>query len=94
MESKSPAENLAECNRIGVDLWITDAKVALTFLDLAESTNIPEDPSRRIGEAYRAYQSILSFLARLNPTAEQNRILSDLVGTLETRLRTVGALVK
>ena len=93
MEVKSPAENILDSNSIGVDLQITDARVALTFLDLAETTNIAEDKSRRIAEALKAHTSILHFLARLNPTAEQSLVLKDLMGALEARLTAAGAII-
>ena len=44
MDTKSPAQNISESNSIGVDLQITYARVALTFLDLAESTHVAQAP--------------------------------------------------
>ncbi len=93
MEMKSPATNISESNRIGVDLQIADARVALTLLDLSETTKIVESKARRIDEAHTAYTSILHFLTRLTPTEEQGLLLDDLLGTLKTRLLAAGVQI-
>lgn len=90
MRAKSPAESIAEANVAAVDLLITDAKTALTLLDLAETTSRPEDRSRRIEEAHRAYETIFSALGRLSPTTEQIKVLAGRLKTLKARLRSKG----
>ncbi|MGI4756778.1 MAG: hypothetical protein ACRYGF_08010 [Janthinobacterium lividum] len=42
MNAKSLAENMSESSSIGVDLQMTDARGALTFLDLTETTHVAE----------------------------------------------------
>lgn len=71
-------------------MQITDARVALTFLDLSECTNNAENKSGRIGEAYTAYKSILHFLTQLTPTEEQGLVLDGLLSTLKTCLLAAG----
>jgi hypothetical protein len=93
MANKPHAQIIAESHLIGVDLLITDAKTALTLLDLAESSETAELKSRRIEEARDAHETILSFLRRLNPTAEQSAILSAKLHTLKARLTAADRLV-
>lgn len=93
MNRKSLDEAITDSQQISIELLMTDAKTALTFLDLARTTDIAEIRSRRIAEAVRSYQSILYFLQRLNPTADQNQILSGDLETLKTRLNEAGATV-
>jgi hypothetical protein len=87
MKQKSIAENISDSNHIKVELLITDAKTALTLLDLAETTRVAEDRSRRIRQALRAYQSILSFLTRLSPSVAQAETLHQNLETIKNRLR-------
>lgn len=46
------------------DVFMTDADLALTFLDLAETTVVEEDRLRRRAEARRAYYAILTFVSK------------------------------
>lgn len=76
-----------DSHQVSVELLITDARTANTLLDLAETTAIAEFRSRRIEEAHHAYQSILHFLARLNPTPEQMETLRQEIEKLKARLK-------
>ncbi len=93
MNPSSFAASIAESNLIGVDVQITDARLAHTFLDMADATNIGENRSRRVDEAHTAYTSILHFLTRLTPTAEQDLVLTDLLRTLKMRLVAAGVVI-
>jgi hypothetical protein len=90
MEPKSAAENISDSSHIGAEFLISDARTALTLLDLAATTDSPTDRSRRIAEAYKAYTSILSFMGRIDPGAEQMNILRSEMETLALRLREAG----
>jgi hypothetical protein len=87
MRTNPFAKNISALNQIGVELLITDAKTALTFLDLAETSKIAESRSRWIREAHRAYQTILHLAARLSLSEEQREILNAQMKTLKHRLR-------
>ncbi|KAA6463195.1 hypothetical protein DYQ86_07710 [Acidobacteria bacterium AB60] len=76
-----------------MDLLITDARLALTLLELAETTKVEEDHRRRIGEATHAYETIVHFLARVTPTKEQLEELNGELTTLRERLSLVGVHV-
>lgn len=86
MDPELLARNFSETNRVSVEFLISDAKIALTLLDLAATTENARDESRRIEEAHHAYRSILSFLSRLNPTKEQADILKKNLAMLKARL--------
>jgi hypothetical protein len=90
MNRQSSAENISGSDWIGVELLITDAKLGLTFLDLAKTTGNPEFRSRRIAEARRAYRTILFFVAQLELTGEQRQLLSEDLEALEAGLRAAG----
>jgi hypothetical protein len=94
MKLDSLSENMSESNRIGVELMITDSKTALTLLDLAATTAVPEDRTRRIGEAHVAYRTIVSYRQRLSATPEQDKQLGELLKVLEGRLEEAGVKVK
>jgi hypothetical protein len=86
MKPERLAANISDAKQICVDLLITDTKVGLTLLDLAETTGNTADRSRRIRSARKAYRSILSLLARLRPRAEEAKILSKNLQTIKARL--------
>ena len=90
MSTASLAENISGSNFNAVELLITDAKTALTFLDLAATFRVPEDRSRRIAEARRAYETILSFLPRLEPNEAQEEVLSRELQIVKSRLIEAG----
>ena len=91
MKPESPPLSIAEAHKISVELLITDATLALNLLDLAETTEIAKDRTRRIAEAHRAHDSILSLLPRLKPTRRQMEVLSGSLQRLEARLKAADA---
>ncbi|HEV2462811.1 MAG TPA: hypothetical protein VGT04_03330 [Acidobacteriaceae bacterium] len=90
MEPKPAAANISESSLIGGEFLISDARTALTLLDLSQSAASTGIHARRVGEAYKAYRSVLSFMQRLDPTAEQMNILNNEVETLAQRLKAAG----
>jgi hypothetical protein len=93
MTTKPISETIADSNQSGFALMLTDARIGLLFLDLAETTNSAEQRFRRIAEAHHAYQSILAFLPRLRPTPLQKEILSRELSTLKDRLQEAGVSI-
>jgi hypothetical protein len=93
MTQSRAAKNISEANRISVELLITDARTAITLLDLAETSSIPEHRSRQIREAHHAYETIVIFLARLAPSPEQMEVLNRAIDTLKKRLKVAGTPV-
>ena len=90
MNRNSVIRNISESNAIGVDLLISDCRMGLTLLDMAETTDLPENRSRRIEEAHHAYDTVVHFLQRLSPSGEQGRELKASLTKLADRLRAAG----
>ena len=84
--------NLRVSNMIGMDFLVTDAELALTFLDMARASSNEENRSRRTREARRAYDTILKRLPKLKPEPEQLEKLNDLLTVLRKRLIEAGGL--
>lgn len=74
------AELIDRTNSVGVEFLRTDIEAALTFLQVAESSNSPETRTRNFGKALRGYTTVLHFLPRVIPTDEE---LSDMRNKLE-----------
>jgi hypothetical protein len=89
----SGSHEMADVNEASVTLLLTDAEVALTFLDMAEVTSFPESRSRQIGEALTAFRSITKLSPRFVFTREQRRSLDEKLSVLRTRLLDAGVAV-
>jgi hypothetical protein len=85
--SRSPAE---DANNIGVEFLLTDLEIAMTFLDVAEVSRIPETVRRNHQNARDAYDSVLRLLHYVTPDARQQRVIDDKLRTLKARLEAVG----
>lgn len=94
MDSKRVIDNLREANEAGVNLLLTDVETALTFLDAAEVGSNPEDRSRRIRSARKAYETILRLRPRFTLDAAQTAALDKGLKVLRERLIHAGALEK
>jgi hypothetical protein len=81
---------MEESNRIGVQFLIADLGVALTFLDVAETTRSEEVRKRNRDNAHTAYDAVQRFLGRLSPSKEERTELDARLSTLRTRLRELG----
>lgn len=88
------AQIISDSNRIGVDYLITDVRLALTLLALADTTHVASHRSRRIDEAFRAYTTVLHLHARLSPTPEQVEELRRELATLKDRLQLAGVSLR
>jgi hypothetical protein len=87
VDDKTVARTISESNRIGVEFLLTDCQVALTLLDLAETTSVPEDRARRVGEAQEAYDTIVHLVRRLSPTGSETEELNANLSRLKNRLQ-------
>ncbi len=83
-------ENIADANEAGVQFCLTDTETGLVFLNLAGTTHSDESRTRQVGEAHKAYQSILHLLERLHPSLEQQVTLLERLGLLRTGLVAAG----
>lgn len=91
MERESAAENILAANRLSVNMLIEDADIGLALLKVAQTT--VQHRSRRVGEAHKAYKSILSSLDRLSPDATQMQTLANRIKALAEALKAAGVQV-
>lgn len=91
MDAKRVEDNLRDANEAGVNLLMTDAEIALTFLDAAKITSDAAGAARKIREARRAYDSILHLIPRFTLSEEQSETLDERLSLLRERLRRIGA---
>jgi hypothetical protein len=75
-----------EYQRLMADAMLADADLALTFLDLADSTKIIKDQKRRQREATTAYETITVALPTFVLTTEQRILLNRKLTLLKLRL--------
>ena len=92
MNAKRIEENLRDASDAGVQLLLTDADIALTFLDAAKISANKEGRSRRIHEARKAYDSILHLMTHLKPDPAQLEVLNKRISKLRQRLIEAGGL--
>ena len=64
-------EEFSDTNRAGVDMLLTDLDTALTFMDVAQTSQIQDTIERNHKNARKAYDSVLCFLQKLKPDAGQ-----------------------
>ena len=81
---------MEESNRIGVEFLIADVSVALTFLEVAETTRSEGVRKRNRENARVAYEAVQHFLPRLCPSEEELAELEVKLSTLKTRLLGLG----
>lgn len=82
--------NPGDGNRIGLEFLFTELDLAMTFLDVAQTTGIQETVARNHRNARTAYDTVLSLLKTLTPTATQQIAIDDRLTVLKTRLLAVG----
>jgi hypothetical protein len=87
------SERFHNANQTGVELLLVDLDLALTFLDVADTSHIEETRQRNRNNARKAYDTVLRLLETLKPDAGQRRAIDAKLVLLKTRLQAVGELV-
>jgi hypothetical protein len=82
--------NFADLNQIGVDFLLTDLDLAMTFMDIAAASHIPETILRNHNNARKAYDAVEHLLGKLTPDAGQRQEIDTKLALLKTRLQAVG----
>ena len=77
-------------NRASVDFLFTDCDLAMTFLDVAGTTAIPETAQRNRQNARKAYNAILRAIPKLVLSAAERQSIENKLSALRTRLETAG----
>jgi hypothetical protein len=73
-----------------VDFLLSECDLALTFLDVADATAIPETAQRNRGNARKAYDVILRYMPKLVLSAAESQYTQTKLSTIRTRLEAVG----
>jgi len=84
------AKNMDFANRLGVEFMFTDCDLAMTFLDVADTTTIPETAQRNRQNARKAYDAILYYRAKRVLSAAETKSIEDKLTALRTRLEAAG----
>ncbi|MFP5236996.1 MAG: hypothetical protein ACLGSD_13940 [Acidobacteriota bacterium] len=87
---KSTRQIMAESNQIGVQFLLADLATGITFLNVAEVTQIAATRERNYGSAWTAYRTVLRLLPRVTPTVEQQAELTAKITELKRRLTAAG----
>lgn len=69
---------------------LTDIDVALTFMDVAETTDIEDTVTRNHQNARKAYDTVLDFLSKLTLTPTDRQQVETKLAILKARLQAVG----
>lgn len=87
---KSTRQIMAESNRIGVQFLLADLATALTFMNVAEVTQIAATRTRNFDSARTAYQTVLRLLPRVTPTPDEQAELQTKIAALKDRFAAAG----
>jgi hypothetical protein len=83
-------ENFSDLNQSGVSFLLTDLDLAMTFMDVADTSHIVETTRRNHTNARTAYDTVLHLLEKLTPNAGQRQAIDAMLAILKTRLHAVG----
>ena len=72
------------------EFLLTDIDVGLTFMDLSETTSIPETVTSNHQNARKAYETVLHFLSKLNLTPSDRQTVENKLAVLKARLEAAG----
>ena len=84
------ADDYSNLNQSGVAFVLTDLDLALTFMDVADASQIEETIRRNHRNARTAYDTVLRLLEKLTPNADQRQAIDEKIASLKTRLQAVG----
>jgi hypothetical protein len=79
-----------DSDRAALEFLCTETDLAMTFLDIADTSVISETSRRNRKNARKAYDTVIHFLPRFMLTAADSRAFQDRLSTLRIRLESVG----
>jgi hypothetical protein len=83
-------ETLGDLNQTGVEFLLTDLDLAMTFMDVAQTSHVPGTICRNYHNARKAYDTVLHLLETLTPDAGQRQEINAKLAVLKTRLEAAG----
>jgi len=79
-----------QTNRIGIDFLFAELEMALTFLQVGESSDSQESRHRNFEKALEGYRTVLHFLPRVVPSTDQQAQLQLQMEKVKHRLEEGG----
>jgi hypothetical protein len=76
-----------EAHRTAAAFLVTDLDLAMTFLDVANTSHNPGCSQRNQNNARTAYDTVLQFLARLSLTEVEQSTIREKLSVLRIRLQ-------
>jgi hypothetical protein len=84
------SERFHDPNQTGVQFLLVDLDLAMTFMDVAETSRLEDTKHRNHKNARKAYDAVLQHLEKLKPDAGQRRVIDAKLARLKTRLEAAG----
>ena len=81
-----------EANRVNTNFLKVDADTALTFTDIALSTEDPVKKRRNVRSARKAYDTVMRLIEKVDLSDSDGRILGAKLLTLKARLEALGEI--
>jgi hypothetical protein len=75
-----------------IEFLLTDLDIALTFMDVAATTEFRDTAERNHQNARKAYDTVIAKLREVTPNAHQQTTLDEKLATLRARLKAAGRL--
>ena len=75
-----------------IEFLLIDLDIALTLLDVAETSEFRDTAERNHKNAKTAYDTVVAKLPEVSPTPVQDELLREKISLLRARLRAVGQL--
>lgn len=82
-----------ETNRIGVQYLLVDVQTGLTFLDVADTTEHPENRARNLQNALKVYLTVQRLSSQVTPSVGEKMELGCRMEELKLRLNKAGISV-
>ena len=77
----------SDADHWSLELLMSDLDLALTFLQVAGTSSDTETRERNRQNARKAYDTVLYFLPRLHPTAQERQKIEEKLSILRTHLQ-------
>jgi len=84
------SERFRELNQNGVDFVLLDLDVGMTFMDVADASQLDETTRRNHHNARKAHAAVVRLLEKLKPSLSERQAIDRKLAILKTRLQTVG----
>ena len=82
-----------DLNQSGVQFVLTDLAVALTLLDVAATSTVPDTMTRNYENARHAYYTVLRHLQHLTPDTQQQKEIDRRLLLVKQGLQAAGIVI-